>query len=99
MKQILERGELQAVFCANDATALGAVRAFAEEKLKPRMDLISIDNIQSAQEVSPLLTTVNIPKEDMGKMAVKILLDRINHGHTEMMRVEFPPRLIRRESC
>lgn len=99
MKKLLERDAVHAVLCANDATALGAVRALGKYRKKPNIDLISIDNIQAAEEVSPLLTTVNIPKKDMGKMAVKILLDRMNHGHTETMRVEFPPRLIRRESC
>lgn len=99
MEQLLERGMVHAVLCANDATALGAVRALGDCRKAPGIDLISIDNIQAAEEVTPLLTTVNIPKKDMGKIAVKILLDRINHGHTETMRIEFPPRLIRRESC
>ena len=99
MKKLLAHGEVHAVLCANDATALGAVRALQEYRKRKNIALISIDNIQAAEEVSPLLTTVNIPKKDMGKMAVKVLLDRINHGHTETMRIEFPPRLIRRESC
>lgn len=99
MKKLLERGDVHAVLCANDATALGAIRALGECRKNPGIALISIDNIQAAEEVSPLLTTVNIPKKDMGKVAVKILLDRMNHGHTETMRIEFAPRLIRRESC
>ena len=98
MKKLLAQGGLSAVLCANDATALGAMQAFQDFPAPP-IDLISIDNIQAAEEVSPLLTTVNIPKEDMGKMAVKILLDRIDRGHTETMRIVFPPRLVRRESC
>lgn len=99
MTKLLGRSDVHAALCANDATALGAVRALGECRKPPKLDLISIDNIQAAEEVSPLLTTVNIPKKDMGKMAVKILLDRISHGHTETLRIEFPPRLIRRESC
>lgn len=99
MKKVLSDRKVQAVLCANDATALGALRACREVPGEHGIDIISIDNIRAAEEVSPLLTTVNVPQRDMGKMAVKILLDRIRHGHTETMRVVFPPRLIRRESC
>ena len=67
MKKLLAQGGLSAVLCANDATALGAMQAFQDFPAPP-IDLISIDNIQAAEEVSPLLTTVNIPKEDMGKI-------------------------------
>lgn len=99
MKKLAANPSVSAVLCANDATALGALRALREARKTASIDLISIDNIQAAEEVSPLLTTVNIPKKDMGKMAVRLLLDRIAHGHTEIMRIEFQPRLIRRESC
>lgn len=106
MQKLLAGHSCTAVLCANDATALGAARALREaagragrKKSPDTVDLISIDNIQAAGEVSPLLTTVNIPQKEMGRMAVKLLLDRIAHGHTEMVRAEFPPRLVKRESC
>lgn len=101
MKQLMENNTVDAVFCANDATAIGALKAYKERGRRGRkhLDIISIDNIKAAEEVSPLLTTVHVPTEDMGKMAVKILIDRINKGHTENLRVELPSRLIKRESC
>lgn len=103
MQKLLADHACTAVLCANDATALGAARALQEtagrKKSPDTVDLISIDNIQAAGEVSPLLTTVNIPQKEMGRMAVKLLLDRIAHGHTETVRAEFPPRLVKRESC
>ncbi|MCD8021944.1 MAG: LacI family transcriptional regulator [Lachnospiraceae bacterium] len=100
MKKLLENQSADAVLCANDATALGALRALSEipKSRRPSIDLISIDDIRAAQEVTPALTTVHIPQEDMGKAAVKILLDRIRKGHMEKMRVEFPSRLVIRES-
>ncbi|MCC8066464.1 MAG: LacI family transcriptional regulator [Clostridiales bacterium] len=101
------------VLCANDATAVGALQALSEQKKKSGKSgrseksdksgqcpaVISIDDIRAAQETKPALTTVHIPYEDMGKTAVKVLLDRIQKGHTEQVRVEFPSRLIIRESC
>lgn len=103
MKQ-LYTSDVSAVFCANDISALGALQALKE--LTPtgtrnarKISVISIDNIRQSETSSPLLTTVNIPKEDMGHMAVNILMDRIKRGHSEFMRVEFPCKVIERESC
>lgn len=104
--------DITAVFCANDISALGALKALSEflcpthhdgekhDKYNSRkISIISIDNISMSQTSSPLLTTVNIPKEDMGKMAVNLLLDRIKHKHSECVRVEFPCKIIERDSC
>ncbi len=101
MNRLMEQTDLEAVFCANDITAIGAMRAYKGNKSKSRrkIGIISIDDIRAAGDTELLLTTVHIPQEDMGKMAVKILLDRIEKGHAEMLRVEFQGRLVRRESC
>lgn len=109
--QSLLRQDITAVFCANDISALGAIKALSGSttpadtadngKFKKRfkISVISIDNISLSQTSSPLLTTVNIPKEDMGRMAVTVLLDRIKHNHSECLRVEFPCKIIERDSC
>lgn len=109
--QALLQQDITAVFCANDITALGALKALsnvysmantkrnASTAKSSRVSVISIDNIALSQTSSPLLTTVNIPKEDMGRMAVTILLDRIMHRHSECLRVEFPCKIIERDSC
>ena len=104
--QELRLQDITAVFCANDISALGALKALSEPrpdtetaKHSRKISLISIDNISKSQTSTPLLTTVSIPKEDMGRMAVNILLDRIKHNHNEYLRVEFPCKIIERESC
>ncbi len=103
MCKILKQ-DISAVFCANDISAIGALKALREyssghAKSVRKISVISIDNILLSQSSSPLLTTVNIPKEDMGRMAVTILIDRIRHKHNECLRVEFPCKIIERESC
>ncbi|MCD7814059.1 MAG: LacI family transcriptional regulator [Lachnospiraceae bacterium] len=111
MKKLLENNRelhaVDAVFCANDATAIGALKGWNEwqvsdpsqNKAAKMPAIISIDDIKAASEVTPSLTTVHIPHEDMGKTAVKVLLDRIKKGHAEKVRVEFSSRLVIRESC
>ena len=96
-----ETTDFSAVFCANDISAIGVLETLAKEKkkLRDRISVISIDNIEEAENVRPYLTTINIPRKEMAHMAVKLLKDRIDHGHSEYTRIEFPCRLIQRGSC
>ncbi|MDD4569415.1 MAG: dihydrodipicolinate synthase family protein [Tepidanaerobacteraceae bacterium] len=47
----------------------------------------------------PSLTTVHVPKEELGRFAVKLLIDKINDGHEISTLVKLPFKLIVRESC
>lgn len=90
-----------AFFCPNDITAIGAMRAIQEQGLSIPGDvsLISIDDIDTAQYLTPMLTTVHIPVEEMGQMTAKILIDRIEGGHTLPMKINLPYYIANRESC
>lgn len=90
-----------AYFCANDLTAIGALKAIKEFGLDVPKDisLISIDNIETAQYVSPMLTTINIPMDELGKLTAKILIDRIENGKSIPLKVEVPYSVVKRESC
>lgn len=100
-KLLEQRPDLTAIFCGNDITAIGALRAIKDKGLKiPRdISVISIDDIDTSQYLSPMLTTVHIPVEEMGKTAAKILIDRINGGHTLPMKINLPRYIAKRESC
>lgn len=89
-----------AIFCANDSTALGVLRALKEHKKKGYLpSIISIDNIEESQKTTPMLTTIDIPKREMSHLALTLLLDRKKKRHHENVRLELPCRLIERESC
>ena len=98
INRLAATGTATAVLCANDITALGALRAIKQLRIK-NMSVISIDNIERSCTSDPMLTTMNIPKDDMAHMAVKILEDRIEGGHKEYLRIEFPCRIVIRDSC
>ena len=89
-----------AVFCANDATAIGFLKGLRDNGVVvPRdISIISVDNIAEASNTKPTLTTVSIPLKDMGTFAVKTLLDRIKKGHNVHLNVFMPPELVIRES-
>lgn len=98
MEKLLAGGQATAVLCANDISAVGALAAQKSSRVRRKPCVISIDDIEQAQETRPLLTTVHIPRRDMAHMAVLLLRDRIEGGHRECLRVEFPGRLVERES-
>lgn len=101
MVSILDSNERPtAIFCANDSTALGVLNALKKHKKKGYLpSVIAIDNIAESQKTSPMLTTIDIPKKEMGHLALMLLLDRKAGSHTEHVRLELPCRLIERESC
>lgn len=92
-----------AVLCANDVTALGLLQAIKEKNGRKKRQVyrpavVAIDDIEEAAAVSPMLTTVHIPKEDMAHLAVLTLCDRLRGGHKEYVRLELPGHLMIRES-
>ena len=101
-KKLLAAGcDATAYFCSNDVTAIGAMRAIQEAGLKIPEDIsiISIDDIDTAQYLNPLLTTVHIPVEEMGQMTAKILIDRIEGGHRLPVKIDLPFYIAVRDSC
>lgn len=101
METILQSAHLpSALFCANDCTALGVLKALKKHKKRGYLpSIISIDNINDSQKTTPLLTTIDIPKKEMAHLAVTLLVDRKNKNRDENIRIELPSRLIIRESC
>ena len=61
--------------------------------------IISSDDIEEAQYTKPMLTTVRLPKEEMGKFALYLLIDRLGGGHKGIVRTELEGKLMIRESC
>ncbi len=88
------------IYCANDITALGMLKCLSKHKnryITP--SIIASDDIEQSVYSKPMLTTVHIPKEEMGKFALVLLLDRIKGGHESPVKMEFEGRLMVRESC
>lgn len=68
-----------ALVCANDTIAIGAAGALEELGLRVPEDVSvsGFDNIDDAYRIKPALTTVHVPKENLGRRAVQRLLERI----------------------
>lgn len=97
MMQLLGSGlEMDAVFAVSDIQALGARRAIEDRGMKVPQDiaLVGFDDIMISRYVE--LTTLRQPMYDMGKMAIDILLKRIEHADVPPSHVVFSPSLIER---
>lgn len=89
-----------AMFCSNDTVALGVMRALNENNISIPGDIsiIGFDNIETAAYVKPALTTIAVPTKDLGRLAVKVMLDRLDSRREYAIRVNVPFSLIQRES-
>jgi DNA-binding LacI/PurR family transcriptional regulator len=90
-----------AVIAISDKTALGAMEAIKEEGLQIPNDIAiaSIDNTVESAYTRPPLTTVHIPKLDMGILALQKLHHLINGEHDIPVKSLVYSELIVRESC
>jgi LacI family transcriptional regulator len=95
-----ERSDTDGLVCYNDLVAVGALRAGAELGLHVPEDLavVGCDDIMFAGLLSPALTTLRVPKYDIGASAARMLLDRIAglRGESEIV---LEPELVVRESA
>ncbi len=93
----------RALFVENDLMALGVIQGIKESGLRIPDDIavVGFDDISFASFPEIGLTTVRQPKYEMGKLAAKILLDRIvNKTSNEPKRFILEPELIvRTSSC
>jgi LacI family transcriptional regulator len=93
--------DFTAIFCFDDITAIGAVRALADAGLSCPDDIsvMGFDDIASAMYHTPRLTTVRQPLHRMGQIAAQILLRRIQYPQEDYPKtVMFDPELMVRES-
>ncbi|MBN1673439.1 MAG: LacI family DNA-binding transcriptional regulator [Kiritimatiellae bacterium] len=88
------------LYAVNDASAIGAIRALAEAGAAvPRdVSVVGFDDIMLGPFVTPSLSTVHQPKEDMARLAVQFLLKRAADPGAKRQHVRLATRLVVRES-
>ncbi|MFB9680219.1 substrate-binding domain-containing protein [Streptosporangium vulgare] len=91
-----------AVLCANDIMAIGALDTAEERGLRVPADLavMGFDDIEAASLVSPGLTTMANPAREIGQACARRLLERLRGGTAELSaETVIPARLVRRRSA
>jgi LacI family transcriptional regulator len=94
------RPELSALLCYNDLVALGALRycAASGRSVPEDIAITGFDDIMLASVVSPALTTCHVPREELGSLAVSMLLDCINDEMEKCDEIVVKPELVIRAS-
>jgi DNA-binding LacI/PurR family transcriptional regulator len=102
MKKLLELPVLPTALFSNDEMSIGAMRAIKEKGLRMPEDIAiaGFDDNSLSSHVHPSLTTVSVPKKNLGRLAAKklfeCLADPKHHQHTKTV---IPVELVIRESC
>jgi DNA-binding LacI/PurR family transcriptional regulator len=89
-----------ALFAYNDISAIGAIRAIRESGLGVPEDVsvVGFDDIREAAYHLPSLTTVRQPLREMGEIAARTLVDRIEGQKGYPSEIAIKPELVVRES-
>ena len=91
----------QAVFIGNDAMAVGAYQARYQAGLRIPEDVavVGYDDIELARYMTPPLTTVHQPKDELGELAIDVLIHRMAQPGQAQQRVQLTPELVIRGSA
>jgi LacI family transcriptional regulator len=99
-ERLLERVRPDAVFCANDLLALGAVNTLRAAGLDVPSDVavVGMDDSSIAALTWPPLTSVDIGSAERARLAVDLLLKRIDRPNRRARTLCVEPRLVVRGS-
>ncbi|MEB8679996.1 ribose operon transcriptional repressor RbsR [Cronobacter malonaticus] len=91
----------QAVFMGNDAMAVGAYQALYQAGLRIPQDiaLVGYDDIELASYMTPPLTTIHQPKDELGELAIDVLIHRMAQPELQQQRLQLTPELMVRGSA
>lgn len=92
-----------AIFCYTDLLAIGALRTMHDAGLNvPRdMSIVGCDDSDLATYAEVPLTTIRLAKEELGRQAVRMLVEKINSNNTDREKtrqIVLPTELIIRKS-
>ncbi|SHK32509.1 transcriptional regulator, LacI family [Anaerobranca californiensis DSM 14826] len=91
--------KVDGIFAANDAIAIGAIKAIQEKGLAIPEDIkiIGFDDIPAAAYVTPPLSTIRVHKEYMGLTAVKLLTEQLLEENIPK-KIVIPTELVLRKT-
>ncbi|MBV7505563.1 LacI family transcriptional regulator [Bacillus sp. sid0103] len=103
MNQLIKRDSAHlptAMVCASDMMAIAAMRAVIENNLRIPEDIafFGVDNIEMGKYSTPQLSTVEIPKYEMGRMAAKTIMEMAEEKIKLPIKLILPFELVLRES-
>jgi DNA-binding LacI/PurR family transcriptional regulator len=98
--EIVQESNATAVFVANDAMALGVLKALNNHKVQvpTQMSVIGFDDIPESEFMIPALTTIRQEFRSVGILSLELLMDRIGKKKSDSFHIAVPAELIVRKS-
>jgi DNA-binding LacI/PurR family transcriptional regulator len=100
-RQLLSNGyEPTAIICVNDVTAVGALRELRERGIRVPQDMsvTGFDNVKLSEFCYPALTTVHIPREQIGHIICESLMSKSGKWAAAAAGIVIDPELVLRDS-
>jgi len=100
-KKLLDKNKnITAIFTCNDAMAIGVMQYLKENKIRIPNDiaLIGFDNVDSCQTMETSLTSIAVPKLEMGIESFKLMTEILNNKIKINKKVLMPVELVKRSS-
>lgn len=93
-------GNITAIFACNDAMALGVLQYLKENNIQVPKDvsLIGFDDVEANLSLDPPLTTMQVPKVDMGVEAIRLMVETIEKPPATHRKILIPVQLVVRNS-
>jgi len=89
-----------AFFVGSDLMAIATMNALSAHHISipGQVAIVGMSDIEMARFTDPPLTTLHVPKEQIGIIAANLLIDRINGSTLLPQRITLPSALIKRSS-
>lgn len=99
--RMLEQEPPDAIFALSDVLAIGVRSALGRSGLRVPEDvaLVGYDDLPFAQFMTPALTTVRLPYEEMGQAAISWLVEAVRGRTDSPLQRVYMPQLVVRESA
>lgn len=93
--------DMTALFCYNDLVAVGVIQACHErgKAIPDDLAIVGYDDIILAPLVTPALTTCRVEREELGRLATCLLLERLGGRSEQNVKTILEPELIVRASA
>lgn len=87
-------------FCANDAIAIGAMRALQDANIAvpDRVSLIGFNDSNVARYVYPALSTIQVDTDALGSIGLDLLVNRMEENYGVTQKISIATRYIERQS-
>lgn len=103
IKKLLQNAQKpDAVFCANDTTALSVIMYLTESgvKVPEEIMVVGFSNEPFSEVVTPSISTIRQPGFEMGKKAAELIIEQIKRKNepVKFQQIVMPTELIIRQS-